>query len=102
MHLKKQLEEFEKKNFEIIDVMHRQTLQINKDPVAEKIRQFLITSHISYLEGKIKELEGEMFVDSAQAGQFALHTDGINQAYEDQISTLQEELKEAKELLDNK
>lgn len=35
------------------------------------------------LEEILKDLEGEMFVNPSEAGQFALHADGYNQGIED-------------------
>ena len=41
-------------------------------------------------EDIIKKIDGMGFIDRNEAGQFAMHTDGYNQAIEDIISLIKE------------
>ena len=61
----------------------------------EQIKSFITQSHIKAYQSLIDKLTGEMFADPAQAGQFAMHSDGYNQSHEDIISHLQSLIKEA-------
>lgn len=49
-------------------------------------KSFLKQSFIKYLQSEVERLQGEMFADVAEAGQFAMHSGGYNQALEDQIT----------------
>lgn len=64
-----------------------------KEP-EEEMKSFLKQSFIKYLQSEVERLEGEMFADPAEAGQFAMHSSGYNQALEDQITNLQAQIKE--------
>lgn len=63
----------------------------------DKVINFIKQSFIQICKSEIKRLDGNMFVDSAEAGQFAMHSDGYNNALEDQIDYWQKE----KELITN-
>ena len=56
----------------------------------EQIKSFICEQMTEMVEEMIKKIDGMKLVDSAQAGQFAMHADGYNEALED----AQEELKE--------
>lgn len=45
------------------------------------------------LQALVERLDGEMFLDTSEAGQFRLHSDGYNQSHEDTIQYLQEQIK---------
>ncbi len=67
-------------------------------PEQVKFKKFLMDSHIKLLEGVVEQINGEMFEDSAQAGQFAMHADGYNQALEEIKSSLLAEIENIKKL----
>lgn len=54
------------------------------------------SSLIAIFEGEIERLKGEMFLDSGQAGQFALHVDGHNDCLDQQIEYYKSVIKELK------
>ncbi len=64
----------------------------------EDFESFHRESMLALLQSEIEWLEGEMFVDPNQAGQFAMHTDGHNNALEDVVSHLQEQIALIKKL----
>ncbi len=67
---------------------------------AEKeVAEVFLTSHISYLDEKIKETGKMEFVYDKNAGVFTQHSVGYKQAIEDITKILQKEKSQAEELL---
>lgn len=62
---------------------------VNQDTLEEWIKSFHTASLIAVLQAEVEWLKGEMFVDSSQAGQFGMHADGMNQAFEETIAHLE-------------
>ena len=58
------------------------------------IELFPLSSTIKLLESQIDFWQGEMMSNPAEAGQFALHSDGYNQALEECIEADRELIKE--------
>lgn len=61
-------------------------------------RDFFIDSQLSLLLSVKEMVESQMFEDSAQGGQFSMHTDGYNNALEDLQSLLDIEINKVKEI----
>lgn len=59
----------------------------------------IISSQISMLEALQEKVKGEQFADIAEAGQFAMHADGYNQALEELDTYLQDQITKCKELM---
>jgi len=90
----KDMEEFEKKFFVEINVWGSKEMYKVLSPYAnpKSINDFISQIYITICENEIKRLTGECFVNTAEAGQFALHSDGWNNALEEQIDYWQDEL----------
>lgn len=61
---------------------------LNKDEgwsgkLEECLLEFLETARNEERENWLQKIDGMMFVDPSQAGQFSMHTDGYNQAIEE-------------------
>lgn len=66
--------------------------------IKPKVKAFFREQTITLLEKQIEWLKGEGFANPSEAGQFALHADGMNQAFDDTISYLQSEIEAIKSL----
>ena len=89
-HLEQQLKEFKK---EFPAGLYFADLSLNPIfviPQTEKVRQFLIQSHINYLQSEIERLNGEMESDKPEQYEFAI---------QDQISHLKKQIINANKLL---
>ena len=60
----------------------------------DDIQAHILSSTIKLLQSQIDFWEGEMMSNPAEAGQFALHSDGYNQALEECIEADRELIKQ--------
>ena len=70
-------------------------------PDGEKIKHFLLQTHLSYLLQSKKRLEGEIKTPYADAIDDFEHITSFNSALTQQIAVLEQEIKEVESLIDN-
>lgn len=80
-------EEFRKKCVNSLRMDGNQTLQLT---------DFISNLLTAQLQNVVEELEGEKFVNPAEAGQFAMHSDGFNQGIEEAQQLLLRKIMENK------